>query len=144
MIVVDASLATKWLLNEDDSGEALRFLGAQSDTLVGPDLLLVEVASAVVRRGNESKPFREDAVRTLKKWTTVVAPLLGESYPTTLDRLDAASHLAFRLGHPLKDCIYLALAIEFDAELATCDARFATKARTVWPRVRLLADYASA
>lgn len=33
--------------------------------------------------------------------------------------------------------------MEFDCELATCDARFAAKTRPLYPAVRLLTDYAS-
>jgi predicted nucleic acid-binding protein len=42
------------------------------------------------------------------------------------------------LGHPLKDCIYLALAMEMSCDLITCDARFAEKAKGAWARVRVL------
>ena len=144
MIVVDASLAAKWVLTEDDSSVALEFLTDRVETLIGPDLLIIEVASAIVRRGNENKAFQIDAALALDKWTGNVAPLLSEIYPTTLNRLSRAGQLAFRLGHPIADCIYLALAIEFDCDLATCDAKFAVKTGAVWHRVRLLADYHSA
>jgi predicted nucleic acid-binding protein len=46
--------------------------------------------------------------------------------------------LAIDIGHPLKDCVYLVLAMELDCELVTCDARFAKKAKSVWGRVRVL------
>lgn len=141
MIVVDASLAAKWVLTEDDSAAALQFLTDHAGALVGPDLLAIEVGSAIVRRGNENKAFQGDAARALDKWTGSVAPLLTEIYPTTLRRLSRGGQLAFRLGHPITDCIYLALAIEFSCDLATCDAKFAAKTGAVWNRVRLLADY---
>lgn len=143
MIVIDASLAAKWVLTEDDSAAALQFLTNHVGTLVGPDLLAIEVASAIVRRGNEDKAFQSDAARALDKWTGSVAPLLTEVYPTTLPRLSQSGQLAFRLGHPIADCVYLALAIEFQCDLATCDAKFAAKTDAVWNRVRLLADYSA-
>ena len=46
------------------------------------------------------------------------------------------------LGHPVRDCVYLALAMEFGGELATCDAKFSAKAQTIYPKVKLLADLA--
>jgi predicted nucleic acid-binding protein len=49
-----------------------------------------------------------------------------------------ATNLAIDLGHPLKDCIYLALAMELGCDLVTADARFAAKAREVWAGVRVL------
>jgi predicted nucleic acid-binding protein len=51
-----------------------------------------------------------------------------------------ASNLALALGHPLKDCIYLALAMELECELVTCDAKFAAKAASTWDRVRVLGN----
>jgi predicted nucleic acid-binding protein len=57
--------------------------------------------------------------------------------PTSSDILEAAN-LAMDLSHPLKDCIYLALAMEMGCDLVTCDARFTEKAKGVWDRVRVL------
>jgi predicted nucleic acid-binding protein len=54
--------------------------------------------------------------------------------------LASAASTAIDIGHPLKDCIYLILAMELDCELMTCDARFAKKARDVWDRVRVLGE----
>jgi predicted nucleic acid-binding protein len=49
-----------------------------------------------------------------------------------------AAALALDLGHPLKDCVYLAMAMELGCDLVTCDARFAEKACEAWAGVRLL------
>ena len=57
--------------------------------------------------------------------------------PNSSDVLEAAN-LAINIGHPLKDCIYLALAMELGCPLVTCDARFAAKARGVWADIRVL------
>lgn len=141
MIVIDASLAAKWVLTENDSAAALQFLTNHVGALIGPDLLAIEVASAIVRRGNENKAFQGDAARAIDQWTGSVAQLLTEVHPTTLRRLSRSGQLAFRLGHSIADCIYLALAIEFDCDLATCDVKFAAKTDAVWERVHLLAEY---
>lgn len=42
MIVVDASLATKWFLNEADSDRARRFLNDKQGQLCGPDVLAID------------------------------------------------------------------------------------------------------
>ncbi|MBY0393863.1 MAG: type II toxin-antitoxin system VapC family toxin, partial [Novosphingobium sp.] len=57
---------------------------------------------------------------------------------TRIPDMMAASRLALDLGHPLKDCIYLALAMKMGCELLTCDLRFATKARGTWTKIRVL------
>ncbi|OYU14757.1 MAG: hypothetical protein CFE37_09085 [Alphaproteobacteria bacterium PA4] len=142
MIVVDASLAAKWLLWEADSQAALQFLGRHRDEICGPDILFVEVASAIVRRGNMDKRLGEDALRALDKWTQSWRDHAVRPYPVTPQRLFDAGKLALALGHQIYDCLYLALAIELDGELVTCDIKFAEKAIGVWPRVRLLADVA--
>jgi predicted nucleic acid-binding protein len=144
MIVVDASLAAKWILNEADSPAALNFLFKHGRDLSGPELIFIEVASAIVRRGNEGTVDRKDALRALDKWTIAWSDHVIKRFETTQRRLFNASALALELGHPLKDCIYLGLAVELDCELATCDAKFAEKAVVRHPAVRLLSDYASA
>ncbi len=141
MIVVDASLAAKWVLWEADSPAALAFLAARSAELWGPDLLFVEVASAIVRRGNEDKTLGPDALTALEKWRAVWSSHALQAERMTQARLFAAGRLALELGHQIYDCVYLGLAMELDAELATCDVRFADKARQIWPQVRLLSGY---
>ena len=42
------------------------------------------------------------------------------------------------LGHPVYDCLYISTAIEFEAALATADARLARAARSVVAEVRLI------
>lgn len=141
MIVVDASLAAKWVLSESGSSDALDFLARYYRNLVGPDLIFTEVASAIVRRANEDKSLCDEAMIALQKWTAAWPLHVVKPYRVTQTRLFQAGRLAIDMGHPVKDCIYFALAIELECELATCDAKFARKANTVSDRVRLLEDY---
>ena len=53
-----------------------------------------------------------------------------------------AAKLAINLGHPLKDCLYLTLAMELGYPLITADAKFAAKARGVYGDVRVLGEMA--
>ena len=69
IVVVDASLAAKWMLWEADSRDALRFLLHRGRELCGPDILFTEVAGAIVRRANERKEIAADALEALRKWT---------------------------------------------------------------------------
>ena len=141
MIVVDASLAAKWIIAEPDSAHALQFLFEHGHDLGAPDIIHIEVTSAIVRRANENKSLLGNAMQAFDKWTKQIVPTTLTFYPTTMTRLSVAARLALQLGHPIADCIYLALAIEFKCDLATSDARFVKKARTVWNQVRLLTDY---
>jgi predicted nucleic acid-binding protein len=49
--------------------------------------------------------------------------------------------LALSIGHPLKDCLYLALAIELGCELATCDRPLVDNAQSIYPKLRHLRDF---
>ncbi len=144
MIVVDASIAAKWLLWEADTPRALGFLRTYGEDLHGPDLVFVEVAAVIVRRANIEKSIQSGALRALDKWTIAWADHVLRPHRVTQARLLAAGRLAIDLGHPLKDCIYLALAIELGCDLATADRRFAEKAAQRWPATRLLESYAGA
>jgi predicted nucleic acid-binding protein len=139
VIIVDASLAVKWFLWERDSAQALDFL--QAHDLAAPELILVEVAAQLVRRGNMNKVLKPDALTALEKWTIAWSDHAVKNVRVTQRRLFDASRLALDLGTPLKDCIYLAVAIENECDLATCDARFREKALPLYSRIRLLSDY---
>lgn len=140
MIVVDASLAAKWVLWEEDSRRALQFLVKYGDALCAPDIVFVEVGQAVIRRANEDKTIAEDALEALRKWTTRWGGHVLRPHRVTQRRLWEAGRLAVELGHPLKDCIYLRLAMELSCELATCDAKFRRRAVKSYPDIRLLSD----
>jgi predicted nucleic acid-binding protein len=138
MIVVDASLAAKWIIVEPNSAAALALLEDCVDPLVAPDLIAIEVASAIVRRANMDKALGETMRDANARWANLLdAQTITLRRPTSSDILEAAN-LAMDLGHPLKDSIYLALAMEMGCDLITCDARFAEKAKGVWARVRVL------
>jgi predicted nucleic acid-binding protein len=141
IVVVDASLAAKWMLWEADSVEALRFLYHRGRDLHGPDTLFTEVAGAIVRRANERKEIAADALDALRKWTVAWTEHVVRPHRVTQRRLYEAGKLAISLGHPLKDCLYLGLAIELGCPLATCDARLVEKSRPIYPNVRLMQEF---
>lgn len=141
MIVVDASLATKWLVAEVDQEAALQFLLRFRAEIAAPDLLLSEVSSAIVRRANAREMAPSDAVGRIAEWLLLWRRGPFAKYRLTADSVAEATRIALELGHPLADCLYLALAIELECELATCDAKFQAKASSAHPRVKLLSDF---
>ena len=68
MIVVDASLAVKWLVLEPDADRAYSFLQSRSGELAAPELLLSEVSGAIVRRANMRELTRGQATEMLDAW----------------------------------------------------------------------------
>lgn len=132
-LVIDASVALKWVLDEPGSDAAFAL---QGDDLFAPALWLLESANALwirVQRG----PFDADwADRRLKE--LVEAPV--KTTPVEMD-VEAALGLAAALRHPVYDCLYLACALRLGGQVVTADKGFlrATSARPdLADRVRLL------
>jgi predicted nucleic acid-binding protein len=140
MIVIDASLAVKWYLAEAHSEEAVDLLLSESPNISVPDTFCVEVASALVREANMDKTKSSDVRYSLGRFRTLCEGGGLRTIRTVPEALDTAANLAIELGHPLKDCIYLALAMELECDLVTCDTRFAERAKGVWDRVRVLGE----
>lgn len=140
MIVLDASVAVKWFIEETGSAAALALLDQHSNAIVAPDLFGVEVAAAFVRRANMHK----DESDLLREAVADFAAMLERSMVllpgTTPAQVAVAADLAIDLGHPLKDCLYLALAIEIGCQLWTADAKFAAKALVIYPDVTVLGE----
>lgn len=116
--VVDASVAVKWLVDENLSDEAAQLLNGHE--LLAPSLVYAEATNAIwklARRGIISWADVADALAALSR-----APL---AVPVTMkDLMVAAAGLAHDLGQPVYDCIYLALAIRQQRPVLTADRRF--------------------
>lgn len=141
MIVLDASLVTKLLVVEIDSDVARSWFRGASEDLVAPDLIAVEVVQAIVRRVNARDVTADEGRQTLRDWRAMLDECGIDLKRTDSEQMEIAAEIAMLLGHPVKDCVYLGLAMEHGCALATCDVRFAGKARTIYPNVKLLADY---
>jgi predicted nucleic acid-binding protein len=136
-IVVDASVAVKWLIAEEHSALA----GALSDRqMSAPSLLLIECANALLRRaraGDIPTPAVPGKVRALRLAPVRLVP--SERY------LEGAIALATELRHSLYDCLYLALALDERVPLVTADGRFVEvvrRHRALSGAVALLAETA--
>lgn len=115
-LVIDASVALKWVLNEPDKDAADALM---RDDLFAPDLLRIEAANAlwaIQRRGGMTADEVQNRLALL-----VASPVRFSSYP---DDVDEALSIACRLKHPVYDCVYLALAIRERATMVTADKRF--------------------
>lgn len=116
-LVVDASVAVKWLVEEPGSVAAHELKGRD---LAAPALLRVEVANVLrtlVVRGAANATEAAELFRLLQ-----TAPMLIVDHDDALEM--RAMNLALQLGHPVYDCLYLALAERMDRTLITADARF--------------------
>ena len=138
MIVVDASLVVKLFRQEPNSDLAEQTYAEYRGQVAAPDLLAVEVTSALVRNANMAKPTRPYIEIALAEFRQVLRDETIFFHRLSAQQLAVAAQHALDLGHPIKDCIYLALAMELGCDLVTCDARFAAKAKGVWAGVRVL------
>lgn len=116
-LIIDASVALKWVIPEVLSDKADR-LRAGDDELLAPDLLLVEVANALWKKtaGREISPAEADRAFDLVSES-------GIDLRPTAPLLTRAMHIARRLNHPVYDCVYLALADREHASFVTADRR---------------------
>jgi len=121
-LVVDASVAVKWLVTETYSEQAVQLLASRR-TLIAPELLFPEVSNALWalhRRGDIAASDYSEALDVLK-----AAPV---AIPASMRQLaGAAGRLAIDLDHPVYDCVYLALAMQEDYRVVTADRRFAKR-----------------
>lgn len=141
VVVVDASLAFKWFVKEDDSDQA-DALGRTwlegSVRVAAPFTLSVELTNAVHRR-IESGRLEE------REWRIAMGRIMQFPFAIEESRhlIPRTLELARQLGQgAVYDSHYLALAESLDCELWTADERFQGAARGKHPRVRLLAEFA--
>lgn len=122
-LVVDASVAAKWVVPEPDSGKAEQLLLAKEDR-IAPALVIAEVGNAIWKRARGGEMTVADAVYGLQ---TVVE---AYSFLVPLEELAArATELAIELRHPIYDCFYLALAERERAPVVSADARLLEAAK---------------
>jgi predicted nucleic acid-binding protein len=134
-IVVDASVALKWVLNESGQEDAEALL---DQDLIAPSLWLLEAANVLWRLSRRGDLSAEAAKARLSELYN--APVATGALE---DDLPAAADLANTLGHPVYDCLYLAMAIRETTYLVTADRRFhAAVDNTPWlkGKVRMLGD----
>lgn len=120
-MIVDASVAIKWLVIEEQTDLANAL--AVRHRLTAPDLIVSEIANAI-----------------WKKWARKELSEVPRRLPSVLDMLDElvplgpfayrSAQLAIELNHPAYDCFYLAMAEARDEMLVTADERFLRKLET--------------
>jgi len=115
--VVDASIAVKWVIPEVFSDKADR-VRDHPDDILAPDLLLLEVANALWRKTEAREISAREADAALE-----IVRQSGVDLRSTPPLVPRAMELARRLGHPVYDCIYLALAEREHATFVTADQR---------------------
>lgn len=132
MIVVDASVACKWYIDEPDCDAARSLIGARTD-FIAPDLILAEFTNVAWKRLSRREISEEQA----KAMVDHLPYVLLDIVPCLALRQRALS-IAIALDHPAYDGFYLALAMERGLNLVTADNRLLERVRgTPWETTAL-------
>jgi predicted nucleic acid-binding protein len=136
-VVVDASVAIKWILIEELHVQARRLVEDEDEEIHAPDLLFAETTNIAWKKWREGRMKREQAEEGLRK----IQDCFHVVHPSTL-LLPRALDLSIQLDHPAYDCFYLACAEATGGVLVTVDRALLAAARDggLRHRVRHLAD----
>lgn len=123
MLIVDASVAIKWFIEQKGAQQARALAGPEA-TLIAPDLILAEIANAFWKYVRARKLAIEDARLMLAR-----APVAFTRLAPLWEVIGEALDLAATLDHPVYDCCYIVLARREAAPLAAADKRLAHTAQ---------------
>ena len=122
MIVVDTSVAIKWVIAEDRRAEA-RLVLASGQMLHAPDLMLLEAANTLRRKVRAKLIGLDQMVAGFDLIRQSVGIL------TMRELIDDAISLSSELDHSIYDCYFLACARRIGSLLVTDDLVFVGKCR---------------
>jgi predicted nucleic acid-binding protein len=137
VILVDASVAAKWLLPEPGSEAAIDLISGP-DLLFAPALIRIEVLAAITRSTRMGEASGRESLARCEKWLHYLDDGAVSLVPDTALLADAVD-LALSLKHPLQDCLYLAAAKNMKGRLVTADPTFAKRAKANYEHVEMLA-----
>lgn len=131
-LVVDASVAVKWVLPESGSDRAVLLRTSDTD-IIAPSLVIAELGNAIWKSAMRGDMSGTDAQTALKS-----AVAHYHRLPPVEDLMTVALSFATDLRHPIYDCFYLALAEREAATLITADERMLATAKKTKIRAKAL------
>lgn len=120
-VVVDASVALKWVVTEPGSAQAVSLLdemAAGTVALLAPEHLVGELANGLRKRVAQNVLTVEDACAALDAISHLELTFVGGA-----GRWFRCLAAALDWGITTHDALYVLLARDFDAELVTADER---------------------
>jgi predicted nucleic acid-binding protein len=121
-LVVDASIALKWFVEEIDSEKALMVLDHISDKAlpIVPSLFFYEIANVLRYKSEFGIKDIQQILQALSKFGFIVMSLENEIGDLTIE-------LAYRNGITVYDASYLAISSIRNCEFVTSDERLYNK-----------------
>ena len=129
-MIIDGSVAFKWLIDEPGSEAAVGWIGRTS--LLAPKLAISEVGNALSKRVRRGEIDGARAGEMLSKLGSIL------DYVDESPHMERALVLSIELNHSIYDCVYLALAEELSEKLLTADRKFVAKLGDLARHVELL------
>ncbi|WP_298396879.1 type II toxin-antitoxin system VapC family toxin [Sphingobium sp.] len=120
MLVVDTSVAARWVIGTDDpvlSNESAIALTLLSRRLVAPDLLAAEFANVMWKKVRA----REIGAKQAREAIAILPEIIDLIPIAELAR--RAMDISFDLDHPAYDCFFLASAEMLETVLVSADKR---------------------
>lgn len=117
VLVIDASVAAKWFIEEKQTEAALSVL-KESNRLHAPDFLLLEMDSIIckwIRRSAISPTEGTDLRDALRRYPIHHHPFISF--------LDPAFAISSQTGQSVYDCLYVALAALLEGRMVTADRK---------------------
>jgi predicted nucleic acid-binding protein len=141
-VCIDACVAVKWVMPEEDSHLAVALytrLADDNDAIIAPPHMTVEVMNAIWRRANRGDLTFANAEEAIARFMDFPISLAA---PTGL--YESAVQLARRFNRPtVYDTHYVALAEIAECEMWTADKRLLNSLGGRLDYVRDLADFPS-
>jgi predicted nucleic acid-binding protein len=135
-LVVDASVAAKWLFVEPDTGKARAILDSAESgelQLLAPEILPAEIANSLWKRTQRGDLDNASALGLFDGFQKVEF-----KFCRVQELIGPALSIAFRHHHPVYDCLYVVLARREGCDLVTADEKLYRAFARDFPRVRLL------
>jgi predicted nucleic acid-binding protein len=136
IVVVDASVVTKWFVQEPETKQALRLRRDYRDGKV--DLWSTQLMPFEVLNALRYNP--ELGEEELRRAATALAGYRIALYPLLDDLKEGCLRVAVQYGTTIYDAAYVALSEFFGKRLYTTDAKLLAKVKDV-STVRHLAEY---
>jgi predicted nucleic acid-binding protein len=118
-MIVDASVAIKWVTNEEDSEQAQSLL---TEPLSAPEFIYIECGNILWKKFRRSELKGHQIVSAYQN--LINAPIV--IVPDYLLR-ETALDMSLEIDHPFYDCLYLALAVLNEQKLLTADIKMINK-----------------